>query len=136
MHAIVSTDTDGFTTTELPVAFQIRTPYRFRDGSELYLIVAIGTYVSVNFILSNARMNQIGDVLDYGANQLRLPLQDNLHNFRLTYRAQQKSVPSPDLRSSHEIVFMALNKIEGLLFYVRYFAECILGLFGNWPVVT
>ena len=60
-------------------------------------------------------MNHIGDVLDYGSNQLRVPLQDDLHNFRLTYRAPQKSVPSPDLRSSHEIAFMALNNIEGLL---------------------
>ena len=115
MHAIVSTDTGGFTTTELPVAFQIRTPYRCRDGSELHLIVALGTYVSVNFILRNAWMNQIGDVLDYGVNQLCVPLQDDLHNFRLTYHVHQKSVPSPDLRSSHEIAFMALNNIEGLL---------------------
>ena len=115
MHDIVSTDTDGFTTTELPVAFHICTPYRCRDGSELHIIVALGTYVSVNFILSNAWMNQIGDVLDYGVNQLRVPLQDDLHNFILTYRAHQKSVPSPDLRSSHEIAFTAINNIEGLL---------------------
>ena len=60
-------------------------------------------------------MKQIGAVLDYGTNQLRVPLQDDLHNFRLTYRAPQKSVPSPDLRSSHEIAFMALPNIEGLL---------------------
>ena len=46
MHAIVSTDTDGFTTTELPVAFHIFTPYRCRDGSELHIIVALETYVS------------------------------------------------------------------------------------------
>ena len=32
MHGIVSTDTEGVTTTELPVAFHIRTPYRCRDG--------------------------------------------------------------------------------------------------------
>ena len=115
VHAIVSTDTAGFTTTELPVAFQIRTPYRCRDGSELHIIVALEIYFSVNFILSNAWMNQIGDVLDYGSNQLRVPLQDDLHNFRLTYRAHQKSVPSPDLRSSHDIAFMAINNIEGLL---------------------
>ena len=60
-------------------------------------------------------MKQIGAVLDYGASQLCLPLQDDLHNCRLTCRAPQKSVPSLDLRSSHDISFMALPKIEGLL---------------------
>ena len=50
MHGIVCTDTDGVTTTELPVAIQIRTPYICCYGSELNLIVALGTDISVNFI--------------------------------------------------------------------------------------
>ena len=60
-------------------------------------------------------MDQIGDVLDYGANPLRVPLQDDPHSFRLTYRAHQKSVPYPDLRSSREISFIAISSIEILL---------------------
>ena len=60
-------------------------------------------------------MKQIGAVLDYGANQLRVSLQDDYHNLTITYRTPQKYVPSPDLRSSHEIDFMTLPKIEGLL---------------------
>ena len=115
MHGIVSTDTDGFTTSEFPVALQICMPHRCDDKSQLHIIVALETDISVNFILSNAWMNQIGDVIDYEANQLRVPLQDDLYNFRLTYRASQNSVPSPDVRSSHEIAFMELPKIEGLL---------------------
>ena len=79
------------------------------------MIVALGMDVSVYFILSNAWMKHIGSFLDHGANQLRMPLHDYLHNFRITYRAPQKYVPYPDLRSSNEIAFMALPKIEVLL---------------------
>ena len=98
-----------------PWPFQIRLTYRCCDGSELHLFVALGIYFSVNFILSYDWMNQIVDVLDYGANQLRVPLQNDHHKFRLTYRVPQKSVSSTDLRSSHEIAFTALLKIEVLL---------------------
>ena len=66
-------------------------------------------------------MKQIGDFLDYGANQLHVPLQDDLHNLRITYPAPQIYVPSPDLRRSHEIAFMALLKIEGLLSFMTAF---------------
>ena len=115
MDGIVSTDNEGVTTTEFPVDLQIRTSYICCDGSELHLIVALVTDVSVNLILSNAWMKQIGGVIDCCANQLRVHLQDDLHNFRLTYHAPQKSVPSPDIRSSHEIALVELPKIEGLL---------------------
>ena len=99
----------------LSVAFQISTPYICRGGSELHMIVALGTDVPIKFILSNAWMKKIGAVLDYGTNNLIVPLQYDLHNFRLTYHAPQKSVPSPDIRSSHEIALVELPKIEGLL---------------------
>ena len=61
MHGTVSTDTDGVTTTELPVAVQIRTPYICCYGSELNLIVALGTDISVNFIFQ-----QCLDEADWG----------------------------------------------------------------------
>ena len=115
MHGIVSTDTEGVTTTELPVAFHIRTPHRCIDGSELHIIISLGTNVSVNFILSHYWMIHIGSVLDYGSNQLCVPLQDDLHNLRLTYCAPHNSVRYPDLRSSCDIVFMALPNIKVLL---------------------
>ena len=54
MHGTVSTDTDNVTTTEFPLAFHICTPYRCCDVSDINLIVALGTDVSVNFILINA----------------------------------------------------------------------------------
>ena len=66
-------------------------------------------------------MKQIGAVLDYGANQLCVPLKDDLHNFSLTYRAPQKSLLYLDLRSSHEIAFMAIPNIERLLSVVTAF---------------
>ena len=66
-------------------------------------------------------MKQIGAILDYGENQLRVPLQDDHHNFRLTYRTSQNSVPSPDLRIFHDIAFMALTKIEGSLSVITAF---------------
>ena len=66
-------------------------------------------------------MKHIESVLDYGANQLRVTLQDDLHNFRLTYRAPQKYFPSPDLSNSHEIAFMALPNIEGLISVITAF---------------
>ena len=114
-RVIVFNDTGGVTTTEFTVDFQIRTPYRCFDGSELHLIVSLGAYVSFKFIFSNVWMKQIVAVLDYGAKQLRGPLQDDLCNFRLAYRVPQKNFPSPDLRGSHEISIMALPKIEVFL---------------------
>ena len=60
-------------------------------------------------------MKYIGAVIGYGANQLHVTLQDDSHNFRLTYRAPQKSVSYPYLCRSHDIDFMALPNIEGLL---------------------
>ena len=60
-------------------------------------------------------MKHIVDVLDNGANQLFVPLQDDIHIFRIIYRAPQKSVPYPYLHISHDIAFMALPNIEGLL---------------------
>ena len=121
MHDTESTENDGVTTTELTLAFQIRTPYICCDVSEIHIIVALGTDVYVNFILINYWMKQIGAILDYGANQLRVPLQDDYHNLRITYRTPHKYVPSPDLCSSHEIDFMALPKIEGLLSVMSVF---------------
>ena len=120
MHFIVSADTEGVTTTEFTVAFQIRTPYRCRDRLDLHIIVSLGGNVSVIFILSNTWMKRIGAVLDYGANKLRVPLQDDPHHFRLTYHSPQNSFPSPYLSSSHEILFMLLPNIEGLLSVMTY----------------
>ena len=39
------------TTTELPIAFRIRTPYVCRDGTRLQIMVALGD-ILVNFVIS------------------------------------------------------------------------------------
>ena len=80
MHGIVD-EKEGANTTELPVAFQIRTRHRCHDGSELHMIVGLGMNVSVNFIISNAWMKQIGAVIDYGASQIRVPLLNAITKF-------------------------------------------------------
>ena len=55
MQGIVDNNS-GTNQTELPVAFQIRTRYHCRDGSELHMIVGLGMNVSVNLVISNAWM--------------------------------------------------------------------------------
>jgi hypothetical protein len=114
MHGVVDTAV-GATSTDLPVAFQIRTDYKCRDGSELHLLVALGKDVSVNFILGNAWMKGMGAIMDYGSNELRVPLHDDIHKFPLIFRSPMKNVPSLDKRSTHERAFTCLPKITSLV---------------------
>ena len=83
MSGIVSDDTTGVTSTQMPVAFELRTPYRTIDGTRLNVIVALGKDVSVNFILSNAWMKAARAVMDYGNNTLRVPFTDKDNSFAL-----------------------------------------------------
>ena len=86
-------DASGNNQTELPVALQIRTRYHCRDGSKLHMIVGLGMEVSVNFIVSNAWMRQIGAVIDYGAKEVRVPLLDDVTKFPITFRAPVRTTP-------------------------------------------
>ena len=54
MHGIVDPDAEGGNhTTELPVAFRLRTTYKLRGGKDLHLMIGLGKDVSVKFILGN-----------------------------------------------------------------------------------
>lgn len=117
MQGIVD-NKSGTNQTELPVAFQIRTRYHCRDGSELHMIVGLGMDVSVNFIISNAWMRKIGAVIDYGANEVRVPLLDDVTKFPITFRAPVRTTPGVAnhvQQISHNAAFAALPQIEGLL---------------------
>ena len=53
-HGIVDPDEEGGNhTTELPVAFRLRTAYKLRGGKDLHLMIGLGKDVSVKFILGN-----------------------------------------------------------------------------------
>ena len=54
MTGIVSEDTTGVTSMDLPIAVQLKTPYRNRDGGHAGITTALGSAVSINFILNNA----------------------------------------------------------------------------------
>ena len=54
MTNVVSEDTMGITSTNLPITVQLKTPYRDCDGRRIFIAVAFGNSVSINFILSNA----------------------------------------------------------------------------------
>ena len=54
MTGIVSEDTNGVTSTDLPITVQLKNPYCNRDGRRVDVTVALGSTVSINFILSNA----------------------------------------------------------------------------------
>ena len=115
MHGVADAEA-GAATTDLPVAFEIRTPYRMRDGSRLHMMVACGPDVSVNFCMGNGWLTIIGAVLDYQTGELRVPMEEDLHAFLLTYRHPVKNVPSDTLaKSPHQVAHSALPHIEGLL---------------------
>ena len=116
MHRIVDA-AKGVTTTDLSVAFQIRTRYRCYDGLRLHMTVGLGMNVSVNFIVSNAWMKGINAVIDYGAAKIRVPLQDDIQKFPMVLRPPTKSVPlvNDRNRNNRKAAFMALPNIEGLV---------------------
>ena len=74
MHGIVDPNAEGGNhTTELPVAFRLRTAYKLRCGKYLHLVVGLGKDVSVKFILGTPWLKSIGAVVDYGQDCLRAP---------------------------------------------------------------
>ena len=81
------------------------------------MIVGLGMNVSVNFIVSNTWMNQIGAVINYGASKIRVPLMNGITKFLIVFCPPTKSVPSTTLENepNHKAAFMALPNIEGLV---------------------
>ena len=102
MHGIVDPNAQGGThTTELPVCFRLRTTYTLRDGKELHLLVACGMDVAVNFIIGNSWFKQIGAVIDYGGNCLRVPNHEDLKRFPLNYHQPKCVAPEIGSGSLH-----------------------------------
>ena len=95
IHGIVNSFEVRATAKNLPVVFHHRTSYLFRDGSELYILVVCGSNVSCNFIISNVWLKATSAVLDFGSEELCVPLFEDVHKFPLAYCTSQKTVPSP-----------------------------------------
>ena len=70
MTGIVSEDTTGVTSTDLPIAVRPKTPYRNHDSRRIGTTVALGSSVPINFILSNAWLKMLGAIIDYDTNKL------------------------------------------------------------------
>ena len=122
MHGIVDPNAEGGVhTTELPIAFRIKTVYKLRNGNELHLMVGLGAHVSVNFIISNAWLKQIGGVIDYGAHALRIPLHSDMKRFEVTYHHPKKSVPqiSGGNIHAHTAAFKDLPMMSSFLRVMR-----------------
>ena len=74
--------------------------------------------MSVNFIISNAWMQQIGAVIDYGASEFCVPLLNDVTKFPIAYRSPTRAIPPVSEHSHHldrKSAFLALPQIEELL---------------------
>lgn len=131
MHGIVDEAKEGVTTTVLPVAFKIKTLYHMEDGGELHMMVGLGTNVSVNFVISNAWMKKLGAVLDYGSQELRVPLMNETKKFPISYLPPARTCPAVKIDTSVRFgysispkqAFEQLPAMEGLL--------CVMSAFNS-----
>ena len=117
MQGIVD-NASGNNQTELPVAFQIRTCYHCRGGSELHMIIGLGMDVSVNFVINNAWMRQINPVVDYDAKEVHVPMLVDVIKFPITFRDPVCTTPGVAnhvKHITHNAAFAALPQSEGLL---------------------
>jgi len=119
MTGIVSQAGGAPTSTQLPVAIELKTPYYGQDGRPINLMVALGMDVAVNFVLPNGWLKTIGAVLDYGRKEIRLPFfteDDDITIFPMMFQRPKRSVPPTTLGTSrHQAAFSALPKVEGLI---------------------
>ena len=114
MHGIVDPDTEGGNqTTELPVAFRLRTAYKLRCGKDLHLMVGLGKDISVKFILGNPWLKSIGAVVGYGQHFLRAPLYPDMKKLPLDYKKPERgSAPvGHDSVAIHQAVFANMPKM-------------------------
>ena len=85
LSGIVSTDDDATTTsTELPVAYMLHTPYTQLDRTPIKLTFACGKNVTVNAIIGNPLLRDVDAVVDYGRNTMRIASWGK--TFELTYQ--------------------------------------------------
>ena len=119
MTGIISDAGGPPTSTKLPVAIEIKTPYYGQDGRPIHLMIALGMSVAVNFVLPNGWLKTIGALLDYGKKEIRLPFttaDDDITSFPMIFQRPKRSVPPTTLGTSrHQAAFNALPKVEGLV---------------------
>ena len=105
MHGIVNEVEDGpntsLSTTQLPVAFEIRTCYYTRNGGAIHIMIGTGMNVSVNLIISNSWLKKMKGVIDYGTNEVRVPLRDDVEVFPIQYMHPRKSCPVQNGNFTH-----------------------------------
>ena len=101
MTGIVSEDTRGVTSTDLPIAVQLKTPYRNRDGRRIGITVALGISVSINFIISNAWMKKHRACIDYATDRMMMNFEDH-NGFKLTYHRPVRETIDPNVRKSRQ----------------------------------
>ena len=109
MHGIME-DGSGAVTTELPVAFQVRTPYRMPDGTNLELVVGLGQKVSVNFIIPMGVLKGINAVIDCAVGQVRVPLYGGMTTFRIRYEAPVRYQAPVQISAKPNLAFFYKNK--------------------------
>ena len=123
MNGIVDDAGGAPTSTQLPVAMELRTPYRGMDGRPIHLMVALGMHVSVNFVLPSGWLKATGAVLDYRKKEIRLPFyteDSDVTTFPMIFQRPRKSVPPTTLGTSrHQAAFSVLPKIDGLLHIMK-----------------
>ena len=119
MTGIVSEAGGSPTSTKLPAAIELKTPYFGQDGRPIHLMVALGMDVAVNFVLPNGWLKTIGAVMDYGKKEIRLPFytdNNDVTSFPMLFQRPKRSVPPTTLGTSrHQAAFNALPKVEGLI---------------------
>lgn len=85
MSGIVSEDTEGVTSTDLPLAVRLKTPFTDRDGKKVMITVALGEAVAINFIISNSWLKRTGSRIDYGTGKLYVDFGEDTKGFHLRY---------------------------------------------------
>ena len=100
-------DGAGAVSTTLPVAFQIRTPYRMPDGTNMCIIVGLGKHVAVNFILSMGFLKAAKAVIDCHVGQVGIPL----------YQEPQKWFPCHYQLPKRYRALLAVTDKPNLLFF-------------------
>ena len=84
LSGIVSTDEDAtMASTELPIAYMLRTPYTQLDGTPIKLTFACGKNATVNAIIVNPFLRAVDAVVDYGRDTTRIASWGE--TFELTY---------------------------------------------------
>jgi hypothetical protein len=94
MTGIVSEDTEGITSTNLPTAIRPKTPFTDCEGKKVFITVALGDSVAINFIISNTWLKRTGSRIDYGSGKLYVDFGDDAKGFHLRYNAPRREAIS------------------------------------------